>query len=103
MSGGIQGYGDKGVAIASAARSLHAQKLLTDAQLAEVTNGTFSQRDFEAANAAMAKAMDMPQLRAAKSLSDNFISLRSKMTPDPNDPKMGLGDALWGLVKVMMQ
>lgn len=103
MSDGISRYGDRGVAIAATARSLHSQNLLTDAQLAELTNATFSQRDFQAANAAMEKAKDFPQLNAAKSVSDGLISLRGQMKPDPNDPKMTLGEALWGLVKVMMQ
>lgn len=106
MSDGISQYGNKGVSIANTAKTLHAQKLLTDGEFKELTNSTFSQRDFQAANAAIEKAKAIPGVEAFSSalkMSSDLTSLRSQMKPDPTDPPMGLGNALRNLFKVMVQ
>jgi hypothetical protein len=107
MSDGISQYGAKGAAIANTAKALHAQRLLTDGEFKELTNSTFSQRDFQAANAAIERAKAIPGISeaftSARQMNSDLVSLRGQMKPDPADPQMGLGNALRNLFKVMVQ
>ena len=103
MSQGIQKYGTLGGRIAANASALRDQKLLTPEQFKELTNSTFSQKDFAAVNAAMEKARNGQQLASASKVNSDLIALRPGMTPDPNEKPMGLGNALLGLVKAFLQ
>ena len=102
MTQGIQKYGDLGGRIAANARTLRDQKLLTPEQFKELTNPTFSQKDFAAVNAAIQKAKNGSQLTRASHISSDLVALRPGMTPDPTEKPMGLGNALLGLVKAFL-
>jgi hypothetical protein len=107
MPDNISSYGPKGAAIEKTARSLHAQNLLTDGQLRELTNGTFSQRDFQAASAAIEKAKALPGIsqafKDALQMNGDLVSLRPQMRKDPNEPQMTIGQSLRDLFRTMMQ
>lgn len=103
MTQGIQTYGALGGRIAANARVLRDQKLLTPEQFKELTNSTFSQKDFAAVNAAMEKARNGQQLASTSQLNSDIIALRPSMTPDPKEKPMGLWNALLGLVKAFLR
>lgn len=106
--GDIRSFGARGEAVHQTAQKLATAKLLTPTELAELQNGTFSQKDYDAANAAIARVTastpdGMKLMLDASKMSGDLGALSRVMPKDPSEPKQTLGGAIAQLFKVMTQ
>lgn len=103
MTEGVASYGARGQAIQKNAEALHKKGLLTDTEFKELTNDTFSQRDFAAVNAAMERTKNFTDLGATQRLNSDVIALRPSMKKAVDEKQQTLGQAFGALLRVMMQ
>lgn len=92
MSQGIQKYGELGTSIAARATKLRNQGLLSSGEFQELTNATFSQKDFAAVNSAMAKTKTFDQLNTTSRLHSDLIKLQRNMDKDPAEKPVSFMD-----------
>ena len=89
--GSVADFGQAGTDVARIAPRIRAHELITDDQLTELMNPTFSDGDTAASQSCFTNAKFVEQVKVCDLLSKRLIVLQQTMPRDPNAPPRDLG------------